>query len=116
MREEKGKAIVLDYYGNDGSPVSSAQKEIETLRRLKTIGDFAIVRGRVVRGSFWDGKAVPFARVVAHRTSDNTLFAVTASYDGYYEFPPLPPGKYTFSRDGKRGERSAFLTPANRLI
>jgi hypothetical protein len=98
LREERGKPTVLDY-GSDSRPLSEAQKEIETLRRLQTIGDFAIVRGRVVRGSFLDGKAVPFARVVAHRTSDNTLFATTASSEGYYEFPPLPHGKYTFSSD-----------------
>ena len=99
LREEKGKPIVLDYYGNDSRPVSNAKKEIETLRRLQTIGDFAIVRGRVVRGSFTDGKAIPFARVVAHRTSDNALFATTTSSNGYYAFPPLTPGKYTFSSD-----------------
>lgn len=99
LHEEKGGPIVLDYYGNDSRPVSQAKKEIETLRRLQTIGDFAIVRGRVVRGSFMSGKAVPFARVVAHRAADNTLFATTASSGGYYEFPPLPPGKYTFYSD-----------------
>jgi hypothetical protein len=98
LREVKGQPIILGY-GDESRPVSAAQKEIETLRRLQTIGDFAIVRGRVVHGSFMDGKAVPFARVVAHRTSDNTLFATTASSDGYYEFPRLPPGKYTFSSD-----------------
>lgn len=99
LREEKGKPIVLDYGGNDSRPVSSAEKEIETLRRLQTIGDFAIVRGRVLLGSFFHGEALPFARVVAHRTSDNARFATTTSSDGYYEFPPLPPGKYTFSSD-----------------
>src|SRR5215467_4120252 len=45
LREEKGKPMVLDYYGNDSRPVSSAQEEIEILRRLQVIGDFAIVRG-----------------------------------------------------------------------
>lgn len=99
LREEKGKPIVLDYSGNDSRPVSNAQEEIETLRRLRMIGDFAIVRGQVVNGSFMDGKAVAFARVVAHRTSDNTLFATTASSEGYYEFPPLPPGTYAFRSD-----------------
>lgn len=98
LREEKGKPIILGY-GGQSRPVSAALREIETLRRLQTIGDFAIVRGRVVRGSFLDGKAVPFARVVAHRTTDHTLFATTTSSEGDYEFAPLPPGKYTFSSD-----------------
>src|SRR5580704_221618 len=39
LRKENGKPIVLDYYGNDSLPIASAKKQIETLRRLKTIGD-----------------------------------------------------------------------------
>jgi hypothetical protein len=38
LPKEAGKPIVLDYYGNDSRPVVNAQKQIKTLRRLKTIG------------------------------------------------------------------------------
>lgn len=97
LRKEDGKPIVLDYGGNDSLPVAHAQEQIETLRRLKTIGDFAIMRGSVVRGGYFERKAVPNARVVARRASDNMQFVATTDRDGHYEFEPLPPGKYKFS-------------------
>jgi hypothetical protein len=90
LRKENGKPIVLDYYGNDSLPIASAEKQIETLRRLKTIGDFGILRGNVVRGpSFGDRKPVPGANVVASRSSDHAQFLTRTDADGNYEFQPL---------------------------
>jgi hypothetical protein len=99
LRKENGKPIVLDYYGNDSLPVADAQAQIETLRRLKTIGDLGILRGRVTRGISFEGKAVPNANVVAHELSDGTRFVTTTDADGRYEFQPLPPGKYKVKVD-----------------
>jgi hypothetical protein len=59
LRKENGKPIVLDYYGNDSRPVDNAREEIETLRELKTIGDFGIVRGSVERRLQDETKVVP---------------------------------------------------------
>jgi len=94
LRNEEGKPIVLDYYGNDSLPFAHAQEKIETLRRLENIGDFGILRGQVVRGESFHGKAVPNARVIAQREADNLQFVATAGADGHYEFQPLPPGNY----------------------
>jgi hypothetical protein len=94
LRKENGKPIVLDFYGNDSLPVAEAQAQINTLRRLKKIGDFGILRGRVVRGESFDGKAVSNAQVVANRQSDNNRFVAITDSIGHYEFQPLPPGKY----------------------
>jgi hypothetical protein len=99
LRKENDKPIVLDYYGNDSLPVAHAQEQIETLRRLKTIGDFAILRGNILRGGYSERKAVPNARVVARRASDNMQFVATADSDGRYEFPPVPTGEYKLTAD-----------------
>jgi hypothetical protein len=100
LRKENGKPIVLDYYGNDSRPVAQAQEQIETLRRLQTVGDFAILRGRVLRGpAFSDSKSVPNARVVAHQASGDGYFFTTTDDDGSYQFQPLPSGKYTLTVD-----------------
>ena len=99
LRKVAGKPIVLDFYGNDSRPAAHAQEQIETLRRLKTIGDFAILRGSVVRGGYLERKAVPNARVVARHASDNMQFVATTGGDGRYEFPPLPPGEYKLTAD-----------------
>jgi hypothetical protein len=94
LRQQKDKPIVLDYYGNDSIPVADAQEQIETLRRLKNIGNFGIVRGTVMQGGRFDGKAVPNAHVVARRESDGVQFVASSDADGRYEFEPLPPGEY----------------------
>jgi hypothetical protein len=100
LRKENGKPIVLDYYGNDSLPIASAKKQIETLRRLKTIGDFGILRGNVVRGpSFGDREPVPGANVVASRSSDHAQFLTRTDADGNYEFQPLPVGRYELTAD-----------------
>ena len=100
LRKEAGKPIVLDYYGNDSRPVADAQKQIETLRRLKTIADFGIVRGRVVRGpGFSDRKAVAGAQVLASRKTDNAQYSTTTDENGDFEFEPLAPGEYDLTVD-----------------
>jgi hypothetical protein len=95
----KGPPFVLDYYGNISSPVTDAQPRLETLRRLETIGDNGILRGRVRQGPFGDGAAIPNAHVIAHRETDEAQFVATTDADGHYEFQPLPPGKYKLSVD-----------------
>jgi hypothetical protein len=103
LRKENGKPIVLDYYGNDSRPVARAQVQIETLRRLKSIGDFGILRGNVMRGpSFGNRKPIPGTRVVASRISDHSQFVATTDAHGYYEFQPLPVGKYELTDDSVR--------------
>jgi Carboxypeptidase regulatory-like domain len=99
LRQEKDKPIVLDYYGNDSIPVGDAQEQIETLRRLKNIGNFGIVRGTVMQGRSFDGKTVPNAHVVARRESDGAQFVTSSDADGRYEFEPLAPGEYKITVD-----------------
>lgn len=100
LRKVSGNPIVLDYYGNDSRPVADAQEQIETLRRLKTMGDFGLLRGDVVRGpNYLDRKPVPSVRVVANRSSDNAKFFALADADGHYEFQPVPVGKYELAVD-----------------
>lgn len=99
LRQEKGQPIFLDYYGNDSLPVAKAQERIEILRRLKTIGDYGILRGHVLRGEFYDGAPVSNARVVARRKSDKRKFVTRTDGDGHYELDPLPPGEYKVTVD-----------------
>ena len=99
LRREAGRPIVLDY-GNDSRPVADAQEQIETLRRLKTMGDFGLLRGDVLRGpDYSDRKAVPSVRVVATRTSDHAKFFAMTDADGHYEFQPVPVGEYEVAAD-----------------
>ena len=100
LRRENNKPIILDYYGNISRPVSAAQDQIETLRRLMTIGDFGIVRGRVERGpGLADRKVVPGAHVVASKKADSTQYFTTTNGNGNFEFEPLAPGKYDLTVD-----------------
>jgi hypothetical protein len=94
-----GNPIVLDFYGNISRPVTNAQEQLETLRRLQTIGDNGILRGRVRQGPFGQGEAIPDAHVIAHRTTDDAQFVATTDVEGRYEFQPLAPGKYRLSMD-----------------
>jgi hypothetical protein len=95
-----GNPIVLDYYGDASRPVDRAQQQIETLRRLKTVGDLGILRGSVERGPrFFDGEAVPNAHVLAARASDHALFSAITDDKGQFEFEPLTPGRYKLSVD-----------------
>lgn len=94
IRKTKGNPIVLDYYGNDSLPVAAAQEQLGTLRRLKEIGDFGLLRGQVVRGDATAPEVVPNAYVTATRRSDGRRFFCMTGPDGRYEFQPLPPGNY----------------------
>jgi Carboxypeptidase regulatory-like domain len=102
LRKVKDQPIVLDYYGNVSRPVADVQQEIETLRRLQTIGDFGILRGTVWHGAPLVGKGVSHASVFAQRESDGAQFVTKSDANGRYEFQPLPPGKYkiTFMPSG----------------
>jgi Carboxypeptidase regulatory-like domain len=91
LRKEAGKPIVLDFYGNDSLPVTSAQEQVATLRHLQKIGDHAILRGRVVQRN---GKPVADAHVAVRRSSDSAPFVSTTGADGRFEFQPLSPGGY----------------------
>lgn len=100
LRKEAGKPIVLDYYGNDSHPVADAKEQLETLRHLKTMGDFGLLRGDVVRGpNYLDRKPVPSVRVVATRSSDHARFFAMTDADGRYEFQPVPIGEYELAAD-----------------
>ncbi len=105
LRKEENKPIVLDYYGNDSRPVARVENQVETLRHLQNIGDFGILRGRVMRGESIDGKVVHGARVIAQRQSDNLRFVATTGADGHYEFRPLPPGNYKIMVDSAGSPR-----------
>jgi carboxypeptidase family protein len=94
-----GNPIVLDYYGNVSRPVADAQQQLETLRRLGSIGENGILRGRVMQGPFGERNSIPNAHIVAHRTSDDEQFVATTDADGRYEFQPLPPGSYKINVD-----------------
>ena len=99
LRQEPGKPIVLGY-GGDTLPLAQAQKQIETLRHLQTIGDYGILRGSVLRGADdVKSKPVPGVRVVASRTSDYAQFVATTDAGGNYQFQPLPVGKYELNVD-----------------
>ncbi len=97
LRKEVDKPIVLDYYGNDSRPAANAKEQIETFRRLRSIGEFAILRGKVKHGNSFTAETVPNATVIARRKSDDAQFVVKSSPDGRYEFQPLAPGNYEIS-------------------
>lgn len=97
LRKEKGKPILLDYYGNDSLPAGDATDQIDTLRRLEIIGDSGIVRGHVIRDPWGKQEPVPNAVVVAEGGPDNRQFVTNADANGHYEFPALPSGAYRIS-------------------
>jgi hypothetical protein len=79
--------------------VSEAEKDIETLRQLKTNGAFGIVRGSVERGRFGDREAVPGAQVTATKKSDRSQSFAATDSDGHFQFAPLSPGTYKLTVD-----------------
>lgn len=99
LRKQKDAPIVLDYYGNESLPLADAQEQVETLRRLKKMGDFAILRGQVMRSGSFRGGVVPNAQVIAERHSDNERFVSITDADGRYDFQPLTPGKYKITTE-----------------
>jgi len=100
LRKEADRPIVLDYYGNDSRPVADAQEQVETLRRLKAMGDFGLLRGNVMRGpSYSNRKPVPGVRVVATSSSDRAKYFTTTDAEGDYEFQPVPVGSYELAAE-----------------
>lgn len=95
LHQEPGQPIVLDTWAGS-RPVSNAQLQIDILRRLQTIGEFGLVRGKV---ELADSKAVSGAQVVASRKSDHAQFFATTDDDGVFEFEPLSPDKYDLRID-----------------
>ncbi len=94
LHKEPGKPLQLGY-GGASLPVAEAQQEIETFRRLKTIGNYGLLRGRVLGGErLGDGKPIENAEVFADQENGGRRFVATSGRDGYYEFPPLMPGEY----------------------
>lgn len=79
--------------------MADAQPQLETLRRLQTIGDNGILRGRVRQGPFGGGNPIASANVIAHPETEEAPFVTTTDADGRYEFRPLPPGKYKLTVD-----------------
>lgn len=66
LRKESNKPIVLDYYGNDSKPLTRAQNEVETLRRLQHIGNSGLIRGVVGDGGLpHQGKPATSVQVFA---------------------------------------------------
>jgi hypothetical protein len=115
LRKEQGKPIVLDYYGNDSSPVDDVREDVDILRRLRNIGNSGIVRGWVMRGNPAHREPVPNSTVVARRLSDGMEFVSTADANGRYQFPALPSGKYTLTADpaesSQAGENGLDVRP-----
>jgi hypothetical protein len=97
LRQETGKPVVLDYYGNDSKPVAAAEKAIATLRNLKDIGDYGLLRGRAFPGRTYDSEPLPGAIVVATNQQKQVEYKASTDSDGHYEFPPLPSGRYTIN-------------------
>ncbi len=94
LRDEPGKPIVLDYYGNDSLPVASGQQQIETLRRLRAIVDSGLLQGTVWRLTSSGAEAVIGATVIARRLTDGQPYVAMTGTDGRYDFQPLPPATY----------------------
>jgi hypothetical protein len=115
LQKQSGKPIVLDYYRNDSVPVADAQARIDSLRRLQKIGDFAILRGQVVRGKPFEGKPVRNLHVVAGRKGDEKEYVAVTDRTGRYEFEPLPPGRYVIkvrtNRPNRPGDWAIDLSP-----
>jgi hypothetical protein len=99
LRKQNQEPVVLDYYANDSRPVAESQDRIDTLRFLKKIGNFGIVRGQVWRPYSFAGAPVSQASVMARRLSDGTQFVSVTGADGRYEFRQLPPGDYKITVD-----------------
>jgi hypothetical protein len=95
LRRQKDGGIIWDYYANDSLPVERATEEIETLRRLKSIGKNGLLRGLVLDGErFGDGKPIAHAQVSAIAERDGSETIAISDADGRYEFSPLPAGGY----------------------
>ena len=92
LRRVGSKPIVLDYYGNDSLPMSEANERVAILRRLKSIKNSGILRGKVSN----DGKPIPNASVFARRLEGGQYTTKTTA-DGRYEFESLVPGEYKVS-------------------
>jgi len=97
LHQESGKPLVIGY-GGASIPVADAGKQLETLRRLRSIGDDGLLRGMVLDGErSGDSKPIPNAQVVAKESKSGRSFIAISDKDGRYEFRPLMAGSYKIS-------------------
>jgi hypothetical protein len=96
LNEREGRPLTLDYYGNSSLPIEGARSKVEVLRRLGTLRDRGLLRGRVENATFW-GDPVPNLRVSLESVADKAQFSTTTDAPGSYEFQPLPAGEYKIS-------------------
>jgi hypothetical protein len=112
------KTIPLDFYYSSSVPAESAQGTIDTLRKLKTIGDNGILRGHVARERSSEYEYLPNIRVVARRASDHQRFNTVTDTNGSFEFPMLAAGDYKVRAElegGKALDASVELRPRSCL-
>lgn len=101
------RGFEVPWYG-PSKPVSEANDDIATLRRMGELADKGILTGRVVRvGETVDNlnpTAVPNHKVIAKNLSTGTEYIAFTNSNGRFEFE-LPHGHYEVSASTKGGLR-----------